>query len=85
MIMFNAASRIAAEIPSLNSERGHIYAVDFKMVVHIFRCYFRHFNHAPPEEMYADMKRYRHLVKRGGHNIRLLRPKSAVYITYRVA
>lgn len=85
LIMFNAASRIAAEIPSLNSEGRHIYAVDFKMVVHIFRCYFRHFNHAPPEEMYADMKCYRHLVKRGGHNIRLLRQKSAVYFTYRVA
>lgn len=85
LIMFNAASRAAAEIPPLNSERGHIYAVDFKMVVHIFRCYFRHFNHAPPEEMYADMKRYRHMVKRGEHNIRLLKPKSAVYFTYRVA
>ncbi len=85
LIMFNAASRAAAEIPPSNSERGCIYAVDFKMVVHIVRCYFRHFNHAPPEDMYADMKRYRHMVKSGGHNIRSLKPKSAVYFTYRVA
>ena len=85
LIIFNAASRAAAEIPPLRSKRGYVYAVDFKMVVHIFRCYLRHFNHAPPEEMYADMKCYRHMIKRGEHNARLLKPKSAVYFTYRVA
>lgn len=85
LVMFNAASRIAACIPVKQSERGWGYAVDFKMVVHIFRIYFRHFNKAPPDDMYADMTRYRHMIRDGRHNMRLLKPKSAIYFTYRVA
>ncbi len=85
LLMFNATSRIAACIPVKNSKKGRAYAVDFTMIVHIFRTYYRHFNHAPPDEMYADMTRYRHIIKDGRHNMRLLRPKSAVYFTYRVA
>ena len=85
LIMFNAASRAAAAIPATNSDKGWTYAVDFKMVVHIFRIYFRSFNKAPPDEMYADMTRYRHMIKDGRHSMRLLKPKSAVYFTYRVA
>lgn len=85
LVMFNASSRVASELPVTQSEKGWIYAVDFKMVVHIFRCYFRHFNHSPPEEMYADMTRYRHIIKDRRKNMRLLKPKSAVYFTYRIA
>lgn len=85
LIMFNATSRVAAAIPVTNSETGWGYAVDFKMVVHIFRIYYRHFNKAPPEKMYADMECYRHMIKDGRHSMRLLKPKSAVYFTYRVA
>lgn len=85
LVMFNAASRIAAHIPIECSEAGWSYAVDFKMVVHIFRIYYRHFNKAPPGKMYADMTRYRHIVKDGRHSMRLVKPKSAVFFTYRVA
>ena len=85
LIMFNAASRIAAHIPVEYSEKGRSYAVDFKMVVHIFRIYFRWYNKAPPDEMYADMTRYRHMLRDGRHNMRLIKPKSAVFFTYRVA
>ena len=85
LVMFNAASRIAACIPVTMSEKGWIYAVDFKMVVHIFRIYFRKDNKAPPDQMYADMTRYRHMIKDGRHSMRLLKPKSAVYFTYRIA
>ena len=85
LVMFNATSKVAACIPVTNSDTGWAYAVDFKMVVHIFRIYFRSFNKAPPEEMYADMTRYRHMIKDGRHSMRLLKPKSAVYFTYRVA
>ncbi len=85
LVMFNATSRVAAAIPVTNSETGWGYAVDFKMVVHIFRIYYRHFNKAPPEKMYADTECYRHMIKDGRHSIRLLKPKSAVYFTYRVA
>lgn len=85
LVMFNAVSRVAAAIPVVNSEKGWAYAVDFKMVVHIFRIYYRHFNKAPPDQMYADMTRYRHMIKNGRHSMRLLKPKSAVYFTYRVA
>ena len=85
LVMFNATSRVAAAIPATNSETGWGYAVDFKMVVHIFRIYYRHFNKAPPEKMYADMECYRHMIKDGRHSMRLLKPESAVYFTYRVA
>lgn len=85
MIMFNATARIAAFIEVKRSERGFAYAVDFKMVVHIFRKYFRPFTKAPPGDMYTDMEKYRHMVKNGRHNMRLLRPKSAVYFTYRIS
>ena len=85
LIMFNATARVAAHIPVEYSEKGYTYAVDFKMVVYIFRKYFRPFSKDPPEDMYADMKQYRHMLKDGKHNIRLLKPKSAVYFTYRVA
>ena len=83
--MYNAASRAAANIPVTKSESGWAYTVDFKMVVHIFRTYFRNKDKAPPEDMYAEMSMYRHMIKDGRHNIRLLKPKSAVYFTYRVA
>ncbi len=85
LVMYNAASRAAANIPVTKSESGWAYAVDFKMVVHIFRTYFRNKDKAPPENMYAEMSMYRHMIKYGRHNIRLLKPKSAVYFTYRVA
>ncbi len=85
LVMFNAVSRAAANIPSSVSETGRVYVVDFKMVVHVFRTYFRSFNKAPPDDMYADMTRYRHMIKDGRHSKRLLKPKSAVYFMYRVA
>ena len=85
LVMFNATSRVAACLPVEYSDKGYPYAVDFKMVVHIFRIYYRHFNKAPPDEMYADMTRYRHIVRDGRHSMRLLKPKSAVYFLYRVA
>ncbi len=85
LVAYNAASRIAACIPVKQSEKGIAYVVDFKMVVHIFRIYFRRDNKAPPDDMYADMTRYRHMIRNGRYNMRLLRPKSAVYFTYRVA
>ena len=71
LVMFNATSRVAAAIPVTNSETGWGYAVDFKMVVHIFRIYYRHFNKAPLEKMYADMECSRHMIKGGRHSIRL--------------
>lgn len=85
LIMFNATARVAAYIPIEYSDKGYVYAVDFKMIVYIFRKYFRPFSKDPPENMYADMTQYRHMLKNGKHNIRLLKPKSAVYFTYRVA
>ena len=85
LVMFNATSRVAACLSMEYSDKGYPYAVDFKMVVHIFRIYYRHFNKAPPGEMYADMTRYRHIVRNGRHSMRLLKPKSAVYFLYRVA
>lgn len=85
LIIFNATARIAAMIPIAHSERGFAYAVDLTMVVHVFRVCFRPFSKAPPDEMYADMSKYRHMLKDGRHNMRLLRPKSAVYFTYRVS
>lgn len=85
LVMFNAVSRAAAVIPASASETGHIYTVDFKMVAHVFKTYFRSYNKAPPEDMYADMTHYRHMIKDGQHSMRQLKPKSAVYFTYRVA
>ncbi len=85
MVMYNAASRAAADIPVSKSESGCTYVVDFKMVVHIFRTYFRSKDKAPPDKMYAEMSMYRHMLKDGRHYMRLLKPKSAVYFTYRVA
>lgn len=85
LVMFNAVSRAAAEIPMSVSETGKVYEVDFKMAVHVFRTYFKSYSKAPPEDTYADMTRYRHLIKKGKHSKRLLKPKSAVYFMYRVA
>ncbi|MCR4586148.1 MAG: IS4 family transposase [Lachnospiraceae bacterium] len=85
LIMFNAVSRAAAELPSTISDTGRVYEVDFKMAVYVFRMYFRSYNKAPPDDMYADMTRYRHLIKKGKHSKRLIKPKSAVYFMYRVA
>lgn len=85
LVMFNAISRAAAQIPVKQSETGRTYVVDFKMAAHIFRTYFRHFNKAPPEQMYADMEQYRHMIRDEQQNVRLLKPKSAVWFTYRVA
>ena len=85
LVIFNATACIAAMIPISHSERGFAYAVDFTMVVHVFRACLRPFSKAPPDEMYADMSKYRHMLKDGRHNMRLLHPKSAVYFTYRVS
>lgn len=85
LVMFNAVSRAAAELPSTISDTGKVYEVDFKMAVYVFRIYFRSYNKAPPEDMFADMTRYRHLLKKGKHSKRLIKPKSAVYFMYRVA
>ncbi len=37
------------------------------------------------QELYAEMDQYRHILRDGRHNIRLLKPKSAIYFTYRIA
>ena len=69
------------------SLRTLIMMCESDLVIGIYKTQeeFRSFNKAPPEEMYADMTRYRHMIKDGRHSMRLLKPKSAVYFTYRVA
>ncbi len=84
MVMYNAVSRVAALIP-IKQTGNNVYVIDFTMSVHIFRDYYSRKINAPPDEMFADLETYRHIIKNGRHNIRVLKPKSAVYFTYRVA
>ncbi len=85
IVMYNAISRAAAAIPVKQSDKGWAHAVNFKMVAHVFRVYFRHFNNEYYEQMYDDLTQYRHMLRSGQHNIRLLRPKGAIYFMYRVS
>ena len=85
MIMYNASARAAALIPIVQNGTKHSYAVDFKMVVHIFRFFYRHKNNDPPDEMLANMEKYRQPIREGRQDKRNLRFKSAVSFIYRVA
>ena len=62
------------------------HAIDFKMAVTIARKYFRLDNHAPPDEMRAELISYTHPIRPNRPDERKsVRIKSPVWFVYRVA
>ena len=83
LVVFNAVSIAALQIPIIQEGRKYLYAIDFTMCVHIYRWFYR--TKAPLDKMYAEMESYRQPVREGRHDTRRTNVKGLVYFTYRVA
>lgn len=84
-IMFNAVSRSIACVSVPQTNHKYPYAIDFKMACLIVRKYYRLYNDKPPDEMFIEMLAYTVPVRTGRFDKRNLKPKSAVWLVYRVA
>lgn len=86
MVMYNAVSRSVSAVKLNKVGKKWNHAIDFKMAVAIARKYFRLDNHAPPDEMRAELISYTHPIRPNRPNERkAVRIKSPVWFVYRVA
>ena len=85
LIVYNATAGMVAKahIPQGKGNK-YVYKVNFTRAVTIFRKYFRLFNKTPYWKMLSEISMYRIPDIPGRSDERNLKPKSAIWYTYRV-